>query len=218
MAASSLQNQTERAHGKVLLQVRGMYVGGGGMEVYKVSFPCILKLVDCPVEGCPAKEKRPGMLREHFIFRHWESKVAILQEGPEPLLWYDQCGIHMQTARLFKHRQSAKCHKLTERRLLQRDVEMEARCGEMEFNLYGEEGDEIVDNVPTFRYLGRPLYQTDYYCPAVQRNIMRARPVWGRLGGLIRREGADTKALGIFYRAVVQAIILYGSETWILLA
>ena len=55
----------------------------------------------------------------------------------------------MQAARLFKHWQSDKCHKLTERRLRQRDVEMAARCGEMEFNPDGEEVDERVENVQT---------------------------------------------------------------------
>ena len=54
---------------------------------------------------------------------------------------------------------------------------MAARCGEMEFNLDGEEGDEIVENVKTFQYLGRPLYQTDDDWTDVQRNIMRARSV-----------------------------------------
>ena len=29
-------------------------------------------------------------------------------------------------------------------------MEIAARCGEIEFNLDGEEGDEIVENVPTF--------------------------------------------------------------------
>ena len=47
---------------------------------------------------------------------------------------------------------------------------------------------------------------------------MRARLVWGRLGTLLRIEGAELRVLEIFYRAVVQAIILYGSETWILSA
>ena len=84
------------------------------------------------------------------MFRHWKSKVAILQEGPEPLPRCDQCGMHMQAARLFKHRQSYKCHKLTEIRLRRRDVEMAARCGETEFKPHGEEGDERVDNVQTF--------------------------------------------------------------------
>ena len=56
----------------------------------------------------------------------------------------------MQVVRLFKHWQSDKCHKYTERRLQRRGLEMAERCGEIDFNLYGEEGDEIVENVQTF--------------------------------------------------------------------
>ena len=88
----------------------------------------------------------------------------------------------------------------------------------MEFNLYGEEGYKRVENVPTFRYMGRTLYQTDDDCLAVKLNIMRARSVWGRLGTILRREGADPKVVLSFYRAAVQEILLYGSETWVLLA
>ena len=51
MAASSLRHHTERAHVIVLLQVRGVDVRVGGLEVYKMSFTRIPKLVDCPVEG-----------------------------------------------------------------------------------------------------------------------------------------------------------------------
>ena len=70
---------------------------------------------------------------------------------------------------------------------------MAARCGEMEFNIDGEEGDERVENVPISRYLGQPLDQTDDNWPDVWKNIMHARSVWGRLGTLIRWEGAYTK-------------------------
>ena len=84
MAASSLQHHMYRSHGRSLPQVRGVDVGGVGLEVYKVSFPWILKLVDCPVEVFPSKEKTTGRLREHFIFCHWKLKLAILQERPEP--------------------------------------------------------------------------------------------------------------------------------------
>ena len=45
---------------------------------------------------------------------------------------------------------------------------------------------------------------------------MPARSVWGRLGTLLLQEGADPKVLASFYRSVVQAILLYGSETWAL--
>ena len=123
----------------------------------------------------------------------------------------------MQAARLFKHRQSEKCHKLTERRIRQRDVDMEARCGEMDFNPDGEEGDERGENLPTFLYLGRPLDQMDDDWTAVQENIMHTRSVWGRLGTLLQREGEDPKVSESFNWEVVQAILLYRSETWVLL-
>ena len=51
MDASSRIQHMEIAHGRVLLQVRGVDVGGGGLEVYTVSFPWILNLVDCLVKG-----------------------------------------------------------------------------------------------------------------------------------------------------------------------
>ena len=67
----------------------------------------------------------------------------------------------------------------------------------------------------TFRYLGIPLDQTDDDEPAVRLNIMNTRAVWG---ALLQRDGAEPRVLAIFYRAVVQAIILYGLETWVLSA
>ena len=47
----------------------------------------------------------------------------------------DQCGIHMPAARTFKHRKTENCNKVTERRIQRSDLEMSARCGEMEFSL-----------------------------------------------------------------------------------
>ena len=99
----------QRSNGRLLPHVRGVYVGGGGLEVYNVFFLRIIKSVECLVEGCPARAKNPGGLREHFMFRHWKLEVTILHEGTEPLPRFDQCGIHMQLARLFKHRQLDKC-------------------------------------------------------------------------------------------------------------
>ena len=46
---------------------------------------------------------------------------------------------------------------------------------------------------------------------------MHARSAWGVLGTLRLREGVDPRLAAIFYRAVVQTILLYGSETWVIL-
>ena len=74
----------------------------------------------------------------------------------------------------------------------------------------------MVEGVVTFRYLGRPLDQTDDDWPVVRRNIMHVRLVWGRMVTMLQQEGADPRVAAMFYRAVVQAILLYGSETWVL--
>ena len=63
MSASSLQNHIYIAHVILFPQVKGVEVGGGGLEVYKVSYPRVLKLVECPVEGFPTKAKTSGRLR-----------------------------------------------------------------------------------------------------------------------------------------------------------
>ena len=61
------------------------------------------------------------------------------------------------------------------------------------------------------------LDQTYDDWPAVQRKIMCARSVWGILGTLLQQEGADPRLAEIFYRPVVQAILLCGYDTWVLL-
>ena len=160
------------------------------------------------MEGCPARAKNLGILREHFMYRHCKSKVAIFHEVPGTLPRCDQCGLHMPAARIFKHWHSDNCNKATERRLRRRYMDMAESCGEMEFSVYGVEGEERVENVPTSRYWGRPLDQTNDDWLAVQRNIMYARSVWGILGTMIQRKRVEPRVSVIFYSAVVQAILL----------
>ena len=40
------------------------------------------------------------MLRENLIYWNWKSKVAIMQEGAEPLPRWDQYRMHMSAARI----------------------------------------------------------------------------------------------------------------------
>ena len=56
------------------------------------------------------------------------------------------------------HRRTSRCKKVMEMFLRCRDEEMSDRCGEIEFSLYGKEGDRLVKGVVQFKYLVRPLY------------------------------------------------------------
>ena len=50
---------------------------------------------------------------------------------------------------------------------------------------------------------------------AVAGNLAKARKSQGRLQGILSREGATKRVLGKFFKAVVQQVLLFGAETWV---
>ncbi len=65
-----------------------------------------------------------------------------------------------------------------------------------------------------FNYLGHLLAYNDKDSQAVRGNLKKARGVWARLSRTLRAEIASTHVCGVFYKATVQSILLFGSETW----
>ena len=88
----------------------------------------------------------------------------------------------------------------------------------MVFSLKGGEGDARVEGLETFWYLGRHLDKTDDDWKAVWQNIMHARSVWVILRTLLRQEGIETRVAEMFYMALVQVILMYDLEMWVLLS
>ena len=72
---------------------------------------------------------------------------------------------------------------------------------------------EQLQAVPSFKYLGRILAEGDDDWPAVARNLGKARKSWGRLQGILSREGATKRVSGNFLKAVVQQVILFRADT-----
>ena len=56
---------------------------------------------------------------------------------------------------------------------------------------------------------------TDNKRPEVIANIWKARKSWSRMYWILGWEDVDTRTLGNFYIAVVQSILLFGSDTWV---
>ena len=52
--------------------------------------------------------------------------------------------------------------------------------------------------------------------PTVAGNLVKARKSWGRLSRILSREGADKRVSENLFKAVVQAVLLFGAETWVL--
>ena len=88
-----------------------------------------------------------------------------------------------------------------------------ARALEVEFTAYSES----LEQVDVLKYLGRLLAMDDNDMQAVRHNLRKAR-VWKRISVLLRRENLPPRVCGMFYKAVVQSVLLYGSETWTLSA
>ena len=91
-----------------------------------------------------------------------------------------------------------------------------AKCTGATFSITGENRAEIFEGVGSFKYLGWVLYRSNKEWSEVCPNIWMARQVWGRLGKLLIRDGADPIVSSKFYCAVVQAVLLFGLETWVL--
>ena len=73
-----------------------------------------------------------------------------------------------------------------------------------------------LSKVTIFKYLGRFLASEDNDWPAVVRNLRIVRQKWARLTRVLSREGADAQKLGQIYLVVVQSVLIYGPETWVL--
>ena len=79
-----------------------------------------------------------------------------------------------------------------------------------------EEYGKPINNVSAFRYLGRVLTAEGNDWLALVGNFGKAQNSWGRLSLVLGWEGADPKVSGNFYKAVYQAVLLFGSDTWVL--
>jgi len=130
-----------------------------------------------------------------------------------PLPKCERCGMHVSWQALNSgHFNTAYCREGAAR-TRQRSAIHEARLArEVVFTVKGD----ALESVSLFRYLGRPLSSFDEDWPAVYHNLKKARKRWARVSRVLTREGADPRVCGMFYKAVVQSVLLYGCETWVI--
>lgn len=71
-----------------------------------------------------------------------------------------------------------------------------------------------LERVRSFKYLGRILTDTNSDWPSLYHNLLKARRRWALVSRILEKEGASVRARGMFYKSIVQSILLFGSETW----
>ena len=73
----------------------------------------------------------------------------------------------------------------------------------------------VLKKVKNFGYLGRQISSRDSDTPGLFMNLAKAQKRLSQISNLIVREGVDPAIGGNIYVAVVLAVLLYGSETWV---
>ena len=69
--------------------------------------------------------------------------------------------------------------------------------------------------VTSLKYLGRVISATDNDWPAVVRNLAQAKKIWSRMSRILSREGAAPWVSGLFFKSVIQEVLLLGDETFV---
>ena len=80
------------------------------------------------------------------------------------------------------------------------------------FQAYGRP----LETVAYFKYLGRIFTASDDDWPEVVDNLGKAQKIWACLLIILRREGASPRLSGMFFKAVVQAVLIFGEYTWVM--
>ena len=139
--------------------------------------------------------------------------MITLDEGNLPHPRCSRCDMMVPGRELNgRHHATAMCKKGAEIKR-RRMAEAELRDStERAFEAYGK----TLDTVSTFKYLGQVMTVGDDNWPVVTGNIVKERKIWGRLSRILSREGADKRVPGNFFKALMQAVLPLGSETWVL--
>ena len=167
------------------------------------------KYSECPVENCKKKEKSAGEMRRHFRNRHWNDVIEIQEEGLLP-----QCSkcLLFQSCVDEKHQNTLDCKRFTKIKDDREKAKVQQKAPQKIFYVNGTP----IKRVKEFKYLGRILSDTDTDTAAMDYNLQRAREKWGRIGRILSKKSFDAKSMGTFYKTIIQSVLLYGSETWVI--
>ncbi len=163
--------------------------------------------IQCPYPGCPGVLSSPYMLCCHFRDLHPKDIMEIPREGT--FLRCKRCTMQCNR-RYLRHIHTQVCLLGAEQRTQQDSAVTVALALHKLFHVEGE----LLEEVDLFRYLGQILAQDNDDIRAVRNQIKKARGIWARVGQMIRVDNTPPKVSTKFYKAVVQSVLLYGSETW----
>ena len=160
----------------------------------------------CPVPGCSGGGKDTFSVYRHFANRHPDAEIEI--RGDRDTVKCDLCG--QRCYDLIKHQKTSTCMKNRRRRGNEEKQTLQAKGNRITFKVNGKD----IERVSRFKYLGRWFSDNDNNTYSIIDNIKKARGRWNCLASILKREGANAVCMGRFYLTIVQAVLLYGADSW----
>ena len=146
-------------------------------------------------------------MQVHLFHQHIWDTVIILEEGnlPHPrcprcnmlVTWRALNGRHLATT------QCAKGEERKRRRLVEEDMRV---ITERSFQAYGK----LLETVTSFKYLIQVMSAGENYCMVVVGKLGKDWKIWVWLTRILVQEGADPRVSSMFFKAVVQEVLLLG--------
>jgi hypothetical protein len=75
---------------------------------------------------------------------------------------------------------------------------------------------DVLERVEVYKYLRRVMAQDNDDLQAIRMQLWKACSTWAWVGQVLRSKNAMPFVAAQFYQAIIQAILLYGSETWVI--
>ncbi len=75
---------------------------------------------------------------------------------------------------------------------------------------------DVLELVKVYKYLGRMMAQDDNNNQALHAQLWKAHATWTWVGQVLWSKNTSLFVAAWFYQAVVQSILLYGSEMWVI--
>ena len=109
------------------------------------------------------------------------------------------------------HRFSAECMRTAEARRTRETLRGFGVAHAVAFTAAGAP----LGKVSRFKYLGRHLSDLDNDWPSLQKQLTKTRQRWAMISRVLSWEGANPRVSGMFHKVATQAVMVYGSETWV---
>jgi hypothetical protein len=177
--------------------------------LYTVRAELHTRTLQCPYPGCTGRLRDGWMMRRHFRDLHLMDLVKVPKEGR-----FDRCKrCGMQVHPLYpRHWLSKECQVGVERWRQQEAAVTAALVLRQQFTIHGN----VLERVEVYKYLVRMMAQDNDDTQAVRAQLRKARATWARVGKVLRGENTPPTVAAKFYLGIIQAILLYGSKTWVI--